>query len=85
MYEYLLIGIVGLAVHFAIVGLVYGIAKAQHRDAPLFWAGAAMITGPIALVLLYVWRNDRGGPEQAPTPGGPHDTVPRDSGHAGPL
>lgn len=55
MTEPLTVGIVLLVLHFAFVGAAIAVARIQGRNAT-FWAGAAMILGPIALLLLFIWR-----------------------------
>lgn len=68
MNEYLLVGIVGISIHFLIVALVYIVARSQGRKDPIAWAIAANLAGPFALLFLYLWRGDSGAPGRTKAP-----------------
>ncbi len=65
--EYLLV-IVAFIVHFGFAAVAVAIARAQGRKDLFFWTIAALILGPIALVILYAWRGDPGARGESKPP-----------------
>lgn len=53
--------VMGIVAHWVFVPIVVVLAKRQGRDA-FFWGIVAIILGPLALLVFYLWRGDRGAP-----------------------